>query len=452
MFVMNRVPVWHVSAVRPLNICRITSKKLFLFTYCALFFGTAFGAYNIDFVPIEWLTKVGLIAIVAFVACSRKLYVVPGSRIVVFFFFWALLVTVLNSMFNDYAMMPISTTPYPVFISLRFLNILSFIAALYLVYWLLREGLSDKLIKWTVVAGLFISLFALYIYVAQIYGLPEPSRTRMGTGGGLQAVRFSYAFHRAMGTFREPSHLAEWLVIPFFLCFIWRNNPINIYSVVIGGVILLTGSLTAIMGISLGIMGAILIANPFRTESLKMLLVFLIICGMALFIFNVFAISYTADKADIINVVSHRLERILFEGGMEQSSRSYIYRYINDVAFPFIGSGLGNSNIVFADYLGVSVVATFISSYFDALFSTGIVGLALVVYFLFTPFRQRQWRKKLKSERNILMLSACYFSWLIMAAVHSDIFSMSFAIIFCLIVYELRQNKQFKEVKRQCVF
>jgi len=457
VFVMNKTLICSEAAVKPLNIYSFTSKKLFLFLYCALFFGLALGAYNIGFVPIEWLVRVGLIMAVLFLGFTQRLYIVPGSRVLLFFFFWALLVTALNSMFNDYAgMMPVlATTPYPVFISLRFLNILSFISALYLIWWLLVKGYKDSIIKWTVIIGFVFALFAVYIYIAQMYGLPELPRTRMSTGGNVdpnRLVRFSYAFHRATGTFREPSHLAEWLVIPFFLGMIYRKRSVNIYSIVIGGVILLTGSLTSIMGVLLGIVGTILVANPFRLKNMKVLCSLLIVGAVSLFVFNVIAMSYGSDRVNIVNVVIDRLEPIFFEGGMQQSSRSYIYKYLADTTLPLIGSGLGNSNIVFSDYLGASLPAAFLSSYFNALFSTGIVGLALVVCFLFTPFRQRQWRKKLKSERNILMLSACYFSWLIMAAVHSYIFSMSFAIIFCLIVYELRQNKQFKEVKRQCVF
>ncbi len=185
---------------------------------------------------------------------------------------------------------------------------------------------------------------------------------------------------------------------------------------------------------------------------MKILFSLLIIGVVSLFVFNMIAVSYGTERADIVNVIADRLKPILFEGGMQQSYRDYVYGYIVDTTFPLIGSGLGNSNILFSDYLGASLIAAFISSYFDALFSTGIVGLALVIYFLSAPIRQRQCRKKLKNNTNILILCACYFSWLIMAAVHSDIFSMSFAIIFCLIVYELRQDKQIREVKRQCMF
>jgi len=444
-----------ISTAKPLTMGRLTYGKFFLFIYCILFLGSSLGAYNIAFVPIEWLTKVGLITTVIFIAGSRKLhlYTVPGVRIVLFFFLWALLITAGNILLKDYASMmpPLATTPYPIFISLRFVHIIHFIAALYVIYWLLVNGYKDSVIKWTVIIGMVVALLAIYIYLAQIYGFPEPPRTRMSTGGQtdpFRLVRFSYAFHRATGTFREPSHLAEWLVVPFFLGMIYSKNFINICSIVIGTTILLTGSLTGIMGLFLGIMGTILIANPFKSNPMKTLVRVLFLGGITLVLFNMIALSYSGGKADIIGVVGDRIGRILFEGGMEESSRSYIYEYISDTTIPFFGQGEGNANIVFAYYLGSSLPVAFNSTYFDVFFSTGVLGLALVIYFLSVPVRQWQWRKKLKNNTNILILCACYFSWLIMAAVHSDIFSMSFAILFCLIVYELRQYKQINEVKQ----
>lgn len=453
VYAVDKNSSFSISAARPSTISRFTYGKLLLFMYRFLFFVSALGAYNISFVPIDWLIKIGLIAVVVFVAYSQRLYTVPGSRILFAFFFWALLVTALSSMFNDYASMmpPLATTPYSVFISLRFLNILSFIAALYLVYWLLVNGYRDSVIKWTAIIGMFFALFAVYIYFAQIYGFPEPPRNRMGTSGGMQIVRFSYAFHRGQGTFREPSHLAEWLVIPFFLGMIYRKRSVNIYSSIIGGVILLTGSLTAIMGGLLGSVGAMLVMNPFRRENMKTLLSFLIVGLVSLLVFNMLAVSYGIDRPDIMKVVTDRLESILFEGGMQQSSRGQIYRYIADTTFPLFGSGIGNANIIFADYLGGRCMAAFNSTYFGTLYSTGFVGFTLVIYFLSVPIRQWRWRKKLKNDTNFRILCTCYLSWLIMAAGHSDIFSMSFAIIFCLIVYELRQYKQIREVKRRCV-
>ena len=142
-----------------------------------------------------------------------------GFRIFWLFFLWAMLVTAASTVSHDYAsFMPLgATTPYPVFILLRFFTLLSFVASVYVALWLLQQGCREHVIKAVVTIGCFISVAALYIYAAQIYGLPELPRNRLGTAGGLQAIRFTYDFHRAIGTFREPSLLAAWLIVPLFL-------------------------------------------------------------------------------------------------------------------------------------------------------------------------------------------------------------------------------------------
>jgi hypothetical protein len=185
-----------------------------------------------------------------------------------------------------------------------------------------------------------------------------------------------------------------------------------------------------------------ILSNPFRLKNIPSLFSALIAAVISLAIFNGIAVSNSEDKVDIMNVIADRLTPILFDGGLQQSSRSYIYQYVADSVFPLCGSGVGNANISFANYLNVSVIASFNSTYLDILYSTGLIGLAFVIYFLSVPVR-RGWRLRecLKNNTNMWILCACYFSWLIMAAGQTDIFSLSFAIIFCLIVYELRQMR-----------
>ena len=98
------------------------------------------------------------------------------------------------------------------------------------------------IVQRTTAVGVLCAAMALYIYVAQLSGLPEPPRTRMGTGGDQQATTFTYAFHRAMGTFQEPGDLASWLVLPLFLSFLARGRYKNLGSIAIaalGSVLLL---------------------------------------------------------------------------------------------------------------------------------------------------------------------------------------------------------------------
>ena len=414
-----------------------------LAAYIVLLFGNALEAYNLGSVPIEWLANVGLIIIVVLVALTDRLYVVPGSKLLLWFFLWGLFVTGFNILLNDYAslMPPLATTSYPVFVSLRFVKILSFISAIYLVYWLCARGHEDFIIKWPVIIGIFISVVAVYIYIAQVYGLPELPKTRMGTGGGQPSTVFSYAFHRATGTFREPSHLGEWLVLPFFLSLFRRRRILNIHTIFIGSVLLLTGSLTGIIGAVTGFAGAVLLANPFKFRNLKTVLCFALVFSLALVIFYIVVMPYAGGTKNLFRLIGHRLAPII-TGGPMQLNRDYIYRYIADAPFPLFGYGLGHANILLSKYFGAKLVTSFLSLYFYFLFSTGILGLALLCLFLFCPVtRAVMILKKSHTADRFLFMSAAYFSWLVMFAVRSEEFTMMFAVTFALLAYEIHQQR-----------
>lgn len=425
-----------------------TKVSAFLLIYAALMFGNALDAYNLGPIPVQWLAQLGTIAAVLFLGCTHKLYIVPGSQVLLWFLLWALLVTTFNSAINDYKslMPPLATTPYPVFISLRFLTILSFISTLCLVYWLLVKGYRDSVIKWTVIIGTIVSVVAIYIYIAQIYGLPELPRNRISTDGVTagegQPVVFTYAFHRALGTFREPSHLAEWLVVPFFLSLIYRQSVLhNIHTILIGTAILLTGSLTGILGSALGFVGAIFIFNPFKLNNLKTLLRFAVIVLLALVIFNSIVVSYGTGEINLFQVIGDRLAPIFFEGGMKESNRSYIYEYVANTSIPLFGSGLGNANILLSQYLGVEVVASFLSLYFNIVFSSGVLGLALLFLFFFRPVIKILVIKKLRQSKKILLILAAYLAWLIMLAVHAEELPMMFAVACALLAHEIYRHE-----------
>jgi len=431
--------------MKPSKTYSFTSEKLFLVLYCTLFGGSALEAYNIAFVPIEWLIKVGLIAVVLFLGFTRGVYIVPGSRVLLSFFFWALLVTAANSLFTDYAsIMPsLATTPYPIFISLRFLNILSFVSALYLTWWLLVKGYKDRVIKWTVVIGFIFALLAIYIYIAQIYGFPELPRTRMSTGGQTDAyrlVRFSYAFHRATGTFREPSHLAEWLVLPFLLSLglARYRKSFFLYATLIGAVILLTGSLTGIIGTAIGLLGAMLFSMffNFRGKSISFFYVTLSFL-FALGIFYVVSVPYEEGTKSIFHVILERLTPVI-EKGLEGTNRAYIYQYLANVPFPIFGYGLGHANLLLSKYLGIQFVGAYLNLYVNTLFSTGIIGLVLLCLFVLSPvIRAITILRKTHPTNRLLLILAAYFSWLVMFAVRAEELGIMFAVAFALLAHEI---------------
>jgi len=434
-----------INSLIKINKVRITDVAILVFSI--LLIANALGAYCIINIPLEWLSQAGFIAVIIFLFIDRNLYFVPGSKILFSLFFWAIIVTAVNVFFKDYiSLMPtLSTTSYPLFVCLRFIKLLSFIAAIYLIYWLLLKGKRHSVIKWTVIIGTVVSVIAVYYYFAWAYGLPTFLPNRLSTGGNIPTKFgiYTYAFHRAAGTFREPSHLAEWLVVPLFLSFIYCKRKFNIYATIIGTTILLTGSLTGIIGGIIGFIAAIIITNIFKLSNLKIFTRVIVLIFIVLVIFNVLVISYTAERIDIFEIINNRLSPILFKGGMMQSNREYVYKYISNNSLSLLfGSGLGNANILFSQYLNNNLICSFLSLYFNYLYSTGILGVILLCIFLFNPVIKVMLSKKIKQDSQIIFIIAPYISYLAMFAVHSEEFNIMFAIIYTLMIYEIRKYKK----------
>jgi hypothetical protein len=446
---MHEAMSFYLSSIGTLaRLTKFKYENVILLVYVLLLLGNALEAYNLGSLPFPWVTQIGLIAVVIHIILTSKLYFVPGSLELFGLFLWLYLVTISNIYLqgSDYArLMPgIATTPYPIFIGLRLLKIVTFIATIYLIFWLLKRGYKKSVIKWSVIVATLIAIVAIYIYIAQLYGFPELPRNRIGTGGRIQRIRFNYAFHRAMGTFREPSLLAEWLVTPFFLSFLYRPKSLNLNTVIISSVLLLTGSLTGILGTVLGFLGALLITNPMKFSNLKVLFRLIIILFIAMGIFSIIAVGYDKGGKNLLQVLTERVTPILFEGGMQSSNRAYIYRYISDNPIPFFGHGLGNTNIRLVQYLNINFMTSFLSLYFNCMYSGGILALILLAFFLFKPLAKVLFFKRVQGKKQFLFILAAYLSCLIMFAVLTEEFSMMFALSFALLVYEIQERKVVK--------
>ncbi len=333
-----------------------------------------------------------------------------------------------------------ATTNYFLFVALRFLSILSFAAIISIVFYLSKKGYNDRIKEMVVYLGVIISILALYIYIAQLLGLPEPFRSRMGTGGNQQSTTFStYVFHRAMGTFREPSILAEWLLLPFFLSFIsWKKKMIP--SIIIGAVIFLTGSLAGIVSMIIGLVISLVISNPFKTLNIKILLKLIFISLIGIMIFNFIVSTFAGVNVSLIDSLSNRIRPIIFEeGGMANSNRSHVFAYFASNPVPFIGYGLGNANIVFSHHLGNNIMTGLLSLYFNILYSSGIVGLVLLIVFLLVPLNVKiLWRNK---NPHLFYLLAAYLAWMVSFTVHSEEFTIMFGITFALFIYEMGKDQ-----------
>ena len=419
-----------------------TRAGFLLFTLTLVLHSLA--AYAIGPVPVPWVAQMIAIYLFFWIGIKSGLRIAPGMVLFVFFFIYALIVTSYQSMIGDYYnyMPQKATTPYFMYIVLRFGTMASFGALVFATFWLLVRGYKPKVVRFLTWLCLFVSAAALYIYFAQIYGWPEPPRTRMGTGGGEQSVTFTYAFHRAMGTFREPSHLAEWLVLPLFMSFA-ESDMLSYVARGLGVMtLLLTGSLTGIGAVLGGMAAGFTFMLPFMNVAvIKSVFRMVMIGALALSCFSVLVSSKDSKGTDLIDVLSKRVEP-LKEKGIGQSNRNYVYNYVDSVDIPWFGQGLGNSNLKFTQATGLDATASFLNLFVNFELSLGYIGLTIFAVFLLTPFFILFLNRDYQFAPDHYLVLSAFFGWMVVFFAHSEELSFHFAIIYALLIHAFIQKRQ----------
>ncbi|MGA7408964.1 MAG: hypothetical protein WBW33_00670, partial [Bryobacteraceae bacterium] len=404
-----------------------------------IFVLNALDAYAIGPVPLTWIAQILALSLFAVMISGKRLSYPPGFPALVFLVISLVVITLFYVSSRQYvSLMPLQgTTGYNIYISLRVLTLLSFVAISAVVYELLRRGHSDTIVSIVLWTGLFVAIAALYIYVAQLSGWPEPPRSRVGTqANGEQTTVFTYAFHRAMGTFREPGFLAQWLVLPLLLSAFRRRNPVNIFSVAMSTVLMLSGALTGLVSIPLGMTAAFLIVRPNRVRHLMAIAGALVALGIGLVGFSFFAQSYKGGDVDFVETISKRLAP-MEERGMAGSNRAYVYSYIAEVSIPWIGPGLGHANMDFSRRLNAPIIISFINLYFNILLSGGLLLFPLFVYVLIRPLWSAFRVPWIARTASLYGIVGVYCSWLAMFAIQSEELSLMFGFVFALLVYEV---------------
>lgn len=406
----------------------------------------ALAAYAVGPIPLPWFAQILAMYLLLWVGIKSGLRIAPGMVLFAFFFIYSLLVTSYQTIVGEYyRYMPAkATTPYMFYISLRFMTMASFGSIVYVTYWILTRGWKPQIIRLLAWLCLVFSVAAIYIYIAQIYGLPEPPRTRMGTGGGEQNVKFTYAFHRALGTFREPSHLAEWLVLPIFMSFAgtgWMFLAARGAGVL---ALLLTGSLTGFGALLAGLGAAFFFLMPFMSMAvvkgvMKMVLVgFLGMSG-----FSLLVASNSSKNASLIDTITKRVEP-LKEKGIGQSNRNYVYNYLARKDVPWFGEGLGNSNLSFTAATGLDATASFLNLFVNFELSLGYIGLSIFIVFLVTPFFILFANRGYRFQPDHFFILASFFGWLVVFFAHSEELSFHFAITYALLIHAFTQQRSLK--------
>lgn len=423
-------------------------KQWFLFLY----FLTGMAAYSIGGVPVSWIAQAGFIALAAgLIFFTDRIRIFPGTVLMCLFLVWAVVISTVH--LNEYsgAMPPMVTMPYWAYVSFRYLNIIAFLSALYIAHWLVLEGEGEALVRGIVTISVIICAMSIYIYFAHIFNLPEPPRNRAGTSGLKQSTTFSssgFNYSRATGTFREPSGLAEWLMLPFFLSFSFKEKADKIRSAIISGTIILTVSMMGVFSIAAGAGIGFILTRPFSKRTFKILLWTILIGGVVFFALSQITIGTLGDKTvSLATVLGNRIVITLF-GGVSGSNRSYVYDFVAENPFPPLGMGFGNGNLEFSAVTGNDVIASFLSLYLFTLYAVGYPGMAVLAIFLLRPIVQfvAGFRKNLEVTPLVLM---AYVGYLISSAVGAEELSPWFGITAGLLACEARRLSWAKRYFRQ---
>lgn len=414
-----------------------------IFTYSLVL--NSLGSVALFSVPLSWIS--GFLSLFycaqarRFFLLANRLPIVVGALLLLLF---------LGISFNAINFIEFSekfpsntTSSYLAYVGLRYLNFVLFISVVALTYIascdfgeLTVQNLIYKI-------GVVVSIYALYVYGAHFLGLPELlPRNRLGTGGGEQSVVFTYAFHRAVGSFREPSHLAEWLILPLIISFTNKGKFHFIGQSLIGLTILLTGSLTGILSIA----GAFVITTILfallvlvRKISLKSAipLAKAIFLSIILAFTLIFVVDFLLDGL-LIDVVFSRTF-VVYTDGLGASNRDYVYEYLSGKnIYSLIGLGMGNPQIELANYVGADEVASLLNLYLNVLLSVGVLGLMFLLLIVLYPV----WILITNISRvinifEIFVLFVAYFAWLIAFFVHSEEFSLMFSVLYGLLLSKL---------------
>jgi hypothetical protein len=413
-----------------------TAGSRFIFTaFTYLLFLHALAAYSFGPLPIQWVSQIGLVGLALWLLGRSRFHLFAGLTLVILLLIWAVFVTAARNLVEDFsAYLSIkATTGYWTYVGLRFLNLTVFVAAIIITTWLLRNNMGKKLVNRLSWMGVIIGFYAIYVYVAQLSGWPELPRTRVGTSGGEQSVKFTYAFHRAMGSFREPSHLAEWLLLPYFLSF-GVSSWLIFRTTILASVILLTGSLTGIAGIVGGLAFSLILSFRQFKPAIRGISRSALPLVAALLIFSIVVVSKDKSFGGLGETLWARIEPLLSDKGLKASNRDYVYFYVDNKATPLIGEGLGNANIRFGWETKNEATTSFLSLYLNILFSLGVVGLLITIGILCYPLALHVLQNHFQCDRDFFYKIAAYGGWLIVFTTATEEFTVHFGVIYALVV------------------
>ena len=412
---------------------KVQYSKLLLFSITLFLIFEGLDAYSISNIPIYWLGVSFLISVfigLQFLGFKASSFNFVSIRNWVLY---GVLITLIQSLFNDIVLPKYASTTYVQYISLRLLRLIFFLVVIYCLDYILNKYSFEYILTFLLISSLLISTLSLISYFSYVYGYSDFPRTRPGSGGWTQPIERACNILRNYGTFREPSFLAIWTV-PFLPYFFYMGQTKKIWYVLSTIPILsivLSRSLTGVI--------AFLLAS-----TIVLIIIFLIhkkleiniIALIGLFIFVIFTSSifsfqfppddnyciglvedcvcYTEDKLDelksspnVSEATFGRFQEIASQGLDAFTNTAFLIEYIQNQGFSVFGDGYGYSNISFsyaADeatkklqnnqiiYRNPGQVVSFNNLYANILMSTGLIGLLWFLYILIDIFRRLVFR------------------------------------------------------------
>ena len=162
--------------------------------------------------------------------------------------------------------------------------------------------------------------------------------------------------------------MAEWLVVPFFLSYTLNKSFLNMKGLLMGGVLLLTGSLTGVISIIGGLFMSIVFNLNFDTKAIKALSRVVVPVLGAFLIFSAVSLVTNNKSKGVITVLWERVEPIIYDKGVHSTNRSYVYQYFEQENTPLVGDGLGNANIKFSKFMGIEATVSFLNLFLNISF------------------------------------------------------------------------------------
>ncbi len=180
----------------------------------------------------------------------------------------------------------------------------------------------------------------------------------------------------------------------------------------------------------------------FDTKILKSLAKIIVPVVGAFFVFSMISAIQGGKGTSVVKVLWERVEPIIYDKGVHSTNRSYVYRYFEEAEVPILGDGLGNSNIKFSRHVGIEATVSFLNLFLNISFSLGVIGLLIVLVFLAYPLIYFILVRSSLTGVKPIFLMASYVAWLFIFFMHSEEFSLYFAIIYGLLIHQLLFRKE----------